>query len=80
MPRVDIVKADIKGAGTRMVKGAVETIRQFHPRIVISTEEAPEDPLEIYTLVTSLAPRYKFRPGPCLFTGDELRNDTIFFQ
>ncbi len=80
LARVDIIKADIKGAGTRMVKGAVDTIRRYHPRIVISTEEAPEDPQSIYSAVMSVAPGYRFRPGPCLFTGDEIRNDTIFFQ
>src|SRR6202040_2454470 len=41
LPRVDIIKADIKGAGTRMIKGAGETLRSYHPRIVISVEEAP---------------------------------------
>src|ERR1022692_4642106 len=44
LPRVDLIKADIKGAGTRMVAGAVNTIRAYHPRIVVSVEEAPEDP------------------------------------
>jgi len=78
--RVDIIKADIKGAGTRMIKGASETLRAYHPRMVISVEEAPEDPAEIRTAILTLAPSYKFRPGPCLFTGHEIRNDTIFFQ
>jgi FkbM family methyltransferase len=80
LARVDIIKADIKGAGTRMVTGAADTIRRFHPRIIVSTEEAPEDPAALYSAVMSLAPSYKFRAGPCLFTGDEIRNDTIFFQ
>lgn len=80
LPRVDLIKADIKGAGTRMVKGAVKTIRAFHPRIVVSVEEAPEDPAAIRAAVLALAPNYRVRCGPCLFTGDEIRNDTIFFQ
>jgi FkbM family methyltransferase len=80
LPRVDIIKADIKGAGTRMIKGAGVTLRAYHPRIVISVEEAPEDPAEIRAAVLRVAPNYKFRPGPCLFTGTEIRNDTIFFQ
>jgi FkbM family methyltransferase len=80
LPRVDIIKADIKGAGARMIKGGVETIRAYHPRMVISVEEAPEDPVEIHDAVMSIAPNYRFRAGPCLFTGDEIRNDTIFFQ
>ena len=80
LPRVDMIKADIKGAGTRMINGAGATLRAYHPRIVISVEEAPEDPAAIRAAVLDVAPNYQFRPGPCLFTGDEIRNDTIFFQ
>ena len=81
LPRVDIIKADIKGAGTRMIRGATETLRQYRPRLVISTEEAPEDPAAIRQAVMNVDPGYQFRPGPCVFTGStELRNDTIFFQ
>jgi FkbM family methyltransferase len=80
LPRVDIIKADIKGAGTRMIKGGVETIRAYHPRIVISVQEEPENPAEIHDAVFSVAPNYKFHGGPCLFTDHEIRNDTIFFE
>ena len=80
LPRVDLIKADIKGAGTRMVTGAVNTIRAFHPRIVVSVEEAPEDPAAIKAAVMKISPDYRFRCGPCLLDGDEIRNDTIFFQ
>lgn len=80
LPRVDIIKADIKGAGTRMIHGAANTIRAFHPRIVVSVEEEPEDPATIKAAVLQIAPNYRFRCGPCLFADDEIRNDTIFFQ
>lgn len=79
LSRVDLIKADVKGAGTRMVRGAAGTIRRFHPRIVVSTEEPPEDPYTIRREVLALAPDYRFRCGPCLFTGNEIRNDTIAF-
>jgi FkbM family methyltransferase len=80
LPRVDLIKADIKGAGTRMMTGARDTILAFHPRMIVSVEEAPEDPASIKAAVLRIAPDYRFRCGPCLFTGDEIRNDTIFFQ
>jgi FkbM family methyltransferase len=81
LPRVDIIKADIKGAGTRMIRGATATLRKYHPRLVISTEEAPEDPATIHEAVMKVDSGYQFRAGPCLFTGrNEVRNDTIFFQ
>jgi hypothetical protein len=63
-----------------MITGAVNTIRAYHPRIVVSVEEAPEDPTSVRAAVMQIAPSYHFRCGACLFTGDEIRNDTIFFQ
>jgi FkbM family methyltransferase len=80
LPRVDIIKADIKGAGTRMIKGGGDTIRAYHPRMVISVEEEPEDPAEIRAAVMGIAPTYRFRAGPCEFSDGEIRNDTIFFE
>jgi FkbM family methyltransferase len=80
LPRVDLIKADIKGAGTRMINGAAGTIRAFHPRIVVSVEEAPEDPAAIRAALLQVDSKYRFRSGPCLFTGSEIRNDTIFFE
>lgn len=47
LPRVDFIKADIKGASERMIVGARETIKRHHPRLAISTEEPPEDPLSV---------------------------------
>lgn len=43
-------------------------------------EEEPEDPAEIHDTRMSIAPGYNFRPGPCEFGDDEIRNDTIFFE
>jgi FkbM family methyltransferase len=80
LPRVDLIKADIKGAGTRMIVGGEVTIRTYHPRIVISTEEPPEDPAAIRAAIMKIAPNYQLRPGPCLFGEGEVRNDTLFFQ
>jgi FkbM family methyltransferase len=78
--KVDLIKADIKGAGVRMIHGADRTIRLHHPRLVISTEEAPEDPAAINAAVLAIAPNYTRHCGPCLFDGDEIRTDTIRFQ
>jgi hypothetical protein len=64
-----------------MIRGATETLRKYHPRMVFSTEEAPEDPAAIRQAVMEVDPAYQFRAGPCLFTGgNEIRNDTLFFQ
>jgi FkbM family methyltransferase len=68
-------------AGDSFVEhGVGSRIIAFHPRIVVSVEEAPEDPVTIRAAVMRIAPDYHFRCGPCLFTGEEIRNDTVFFQ
>jgi FkbM family methyltransferase len=80
LERVDFIKADIKGAVTRMLKGGSATIHRFHPRMVFSTEEPPEEPNAINDALLAIAPDYKLTCGPCLLSGGEIRNDVIFFQ
>ncbi|MGH9719823.1 MAG: FkbM family methyltransferase [Bryobacteraceae bacterium] len=80
LSRVDFIKADVKGATERMLRGGAVTIRRDRPRMALSTEEGPEDPLTINNLVLTLSPLYKLRPGPCFFDGDEIRNEVIFFE
>jgi hypothetical protein len=63
-----------------MINRGAETIRAYHPRIVISVEEEPENPADVHYAVMSIAPSYRFRPGPCELGDDEIRNDTIFFE
>ena len=78
--RVDFIKADIKGASERAVRGASEVIHRFHPRMAFSTEEAPEDPQSLTKLIQGLAPSYHERSGPCLFNVNEVRTDVMFYR
>lgn len=78
--RVDFIKADIKGASERAVRGGSATIGRFRPRMAFSTEEAPEDPLSLTKLIQSVVPSYQVRCGPCLFDGDEVRTDVMFYR
>jgi FkbM family methyltransferase len=80
LERVDFIKADIKGASERAVRGASQVIHRFHPRMAFSTEEAPEDPLSLTRLIQDLAPSYHERSGPCLFDTNEVRTDVMFYQ
>jgi FkbM family methyltransferase len=80
LERIDFIKADVKGASERAVRGASEVIRRFHPRMAFSTEEAPEDPLSLTKLIQGIAPTYRERAGPCLFDTSEVRTDVMFYQ
>ena len=79
LPKIDLIKADVKGASERMLRGSVKTIAANHPRFVISTEEEPEDPKALAEFLASQDSRYQARGGPCLYTGDAIRSDTMFF-
>jgi hypothetical protein len=63
-----------------MLIGAEQTILRDHPRVIISTEEAPEDPATLHARMRKIAPDYKFRGSHCLFTGDEIRTEAVFFE
>jgi FkbM family methyltransferase len=80
LPRVDIIKADVKGATERAIRGAQQTLTRWKPRLVFSTEEPPENPGSIMRLVKQIRPDYEFRPGPCIFDGSEIRSETVFFR
>lgn len=80
LPRVDVIKADVKGAGAKMLSGGARTLTQWKPRLAISTEEAPEDPAALATAALRLNPAYRLRCGPCIFDGDEIRTDVVFFE
>ena len=80
LERVDLIKADVKGAGARMVRGSGEVIRKWKPRIIISTEEPPEEPAEVTAAVLSADSSYDRRCGPCLVSGLSVRTDVLFFQ
>jgi hypothetical protein len=58
LPRVDFIKADIKGATTQMLAGAVQTVRRFRPRMALATEEPGEDPFSITDVARKLNPSY----------------------
>ena len=76
LPRVDFIKADVKGATERMISGALMVMRRSHPRWAISTESRPEDPAAIARALSG----YEAIGGPCFYTEGEIRTDVMFFR
>jgi FkbM family methyltransferase len=54
--RVDFVKMDIEGAECRALRGAVATIRRYHPRMAISGEHATSPPEQVIKAVEEIWP------------------------
>jgi FkbM family methyltransferase len=79
LPRVDFIKADIKGAACRMLSGARQTIARDSPRFAVSTEEA-DDPRAVIQTIQAIAPRYQPRLGPCRVAEHVIYTDTVFLR
>jgi FkbM family methyltransferase len=80
LPRVDFIKMNIQGAEAAALRGAVQTLRRYHPRLIITPEHREDDPETIPKLINTLAGGYRVRCGPCLLVGRiRLRPATLFF-
>jgi FkbM family methyltransferase len=80
LPRIDLIKMDVKGATERGLRGAVAVIARHHPRLALSTEDPPEDPAALTRLLATLAPGYRHTCGPCILISGQIRTDVMFFD
>jgi FkbM family methyltransferase len=78
--RVDFIKADIKGATERMLRGGRTVIARDRPRLALSTEEANDNAAGIAALTKSIQPAYEMKCGPCLLDGRDVYTDVLFFR
>ena len=80
LPRVDFIKMDIEGAEPRAIRGGLETLRRFRPRLAISAYHAPDHPVVIPAVVRLAHPDYRMICGPCTETGVGIRPDVLLFR
>jgi len=80
LPRVDFIKADVKGATERLIRGGSGVIKRDHPRLAFSTEEPVDNAPSIAKLVTQVQPGYQTQCGPCLLDGREIYTDVMLFR
>jgi FkbM family methyltransferase len=79
--RVDFIKTDIKGATTRALRGARETILKHKPRMAISTEEVGyDDPKEIFDVLHGIWPGYHAQCGSCMVTHFRVYPEVQYFR
>jgi FkbM family methyltransferase len=65
LDRVDFIKMDIKGAASRALEGAKETLSEHRPRLAIATEEEADHPDMIVKVVSDFQLGYESRCGAC---------------
>ena len=80
LPRVDFIKADVKGATERLMHGGSGVIRRYSPRIAVSTEEPVDNAGAIAALAHQIQPAYQMMCGPCLLDSHEIYTDVLFFR
>ena len=78
LPRIDFIKMDIEGAEPNALRGAVNSVRQYHPRLAISLEHRPTDPETIPTLTRQLWPEYQIECGVCTNMKEHLQPVVMF--
>ncbi len=70
---------DIEGAEQRAILGARETLRQFRPRLALSSYHVPDDPQKIPQLVRAAWSGYRMECGPCTYANGSIRPDVLYF-
>ncbi len=56
----DLIKMDIEGAEIKALSGALDTIKNCKPNLAISVYHHPAHIIEVYKLILSACPGYKF--------------------
>lgn len=67
LARVDFIKMDIEGAEREALKGGLETMRRFRPRLMLEMYHRPDDRVVLPAIVRRAHPDYNFICGPCDF-------------
>jgi hypothetical protein len=60
MDKVDLIKMDIEGSEFPALKGAINTLKRFRPKLAISIYHSMEDYAYIVPWIRGLGIEYKF--------------------
>jgi hypothetical protein len=59
--QVNYIKADLEGWEMEMIEGAVKTIRQYTPKMAITTYYSLNNPLALIRFINQIEPSYRIR-------------------
>ncbi|MUM78144.1 FkbM family methyltransferase [Pseudodesulfovibrio sp. F-1] len=63
LKRVDLIKLDVEGAEAEAIKGAMETIGKFTPKLAISLYHTPKDLYHLPRLIREISGGYSYYLG-----------------
>ena len=80
LPRVDYIKMDIEGAEREALAGAIETLRQFRPRLMIDSYHRAGDMQVLPTIIRRAHGDYSMSCGPCEFGLHGFLPHVVFYE
>lgn len=80
LPKVDMIKMDIKGATQRALTGGRQTLAANKPRLAISTEETVDNPKDIASFIESMRLGYRVECGTCSMESLRVHPDVLLFR
>lgn len=57
--KINLIKIDVEGAESNVLRGAKTTIKQFRPALTIAAYHYPNEVIELWTLIQNMEPSYK---------------------
>ncbi|MGH9718748.1 MAG: FkbM family methyltransferase [Bryobacteraceae bacterium] len=83
LSKVTYIKMDIEGAEREALKGAVETLKRFKPRMMIDSYHRPDDMQLLPGLIRGANPAYNMVCGPCqprALKSDEYTPHVVYYE
>ena len=83
LPRVDFIKLDIEGAEREALRGAIQVLKKYRPRLMIDSYHLPDDAVVLPQIITDADPGYEASCGFCDYsdkTESRLIPHTVFYE
>ena len=82
LPRVDFIKLDIEGAEREALRGAIQVLKKYRPRLMIDSYHLPDDAVVLPEIIAGAEPGYEASCGFCDYSGqtDALIPHTVFYE
>ena len=83
LARVDFIKLDIEGAEREALRGAVQVLKKYRPRLMIDSYHLPDDNVVLPEIIRGAQPDYESSCGFCDFSKKSetgLIPHTIFYE